>query len=103
AALFTDIAREEFAAKKVSAFWSELLLTRNKISGWLGYAFEDLNAEEQLAVNELKKTNCLLAGIQYAAGSGVSFGLEFAHFLSQHFESSKLKTNQLIFSAQLSL
>lgn len=103
AALFTDIARGEFAAKKVSAFWSELLLTRNKLSGWLGYAFEDLSAEEQLAVNELKKTNCLLAGVQYAAGSGVSFGLEFAHFLSRHFADSELKTNQLIFSAIFSL
>ncbi|MCX6555722.1 MAG: hypothetical protein NTZ12_12040 [Candidatus Aminicenantes bacterium] len=102
-ATFADMANGEFAAKKVSAFWSELLLAKNKLSGWLGYAFEDLNDEAQLAANELKKTNCLLAGIQYAAGSGVSFGLEFAHFLSQNFQSNETKTNQLIFSAFFNL
>lgn len=102
-ATFADMANQEFAAKKVSAFWSELLLAKNKISGWLGYAFEDLNDEAQLAANELKKTGCVLAGIQYAAGSGVSFGLEFAHFLSQNFQTSKTKTNQLVFSAIFNL
>lgn len=102
-AWYTDALLAEFAAKKVSAFWSELLLVRNKWSGWLGYAFEDLSDKDQLVANELKKTSCLLAGIQYAAGGGVSFGLEFAHFLSRHFQSDKIKTNQLIFSAILSL
>jgi hypothetical protein len=102
-ATFMDISRQEFAAKKVSAFWSELLLVKNKWSGWWGYAFEDLRDEKQLAAKELKKTNCQFYGIQYAAGSGVSFGLEFAHFLSQPFQSDKIRTNQLVFSAILSL
>ena len=103
ASAYADILLQEFTAKKVSACWTEVLLTRDKLSGWLGYAFEDLKDESQLAANELKKTSCLLAGIQYAAGSGVSFGLEFTHFLSQHFQSDKIKTNQLVFSAILSL
>jgi hypothetical protein len=103
AAWFTNSQLQEFAAKKVSAFWSELLLAKDKWSGWLGYAFEDLREEEQLAAKELKKTGCLLAGIQYAAGSGVSFGLEFAHFASSYFQSDKAKTNQIMFSAILNL
>ena len=102
-AWYTDAVLSKFAAKKVSAFWSELLLAKNEFSGWLGYAFEDLNDEDQLAAKELKKTTCLLAGIQYAAGGGVSFGLEFTHFLSQLYQSDKAKTNQVIFSAVLSL
>lgn len=103
AGLFTDIARQEFAAKKVQAFWSELLLVQGKWNGWLGYAFENLNDEDQLAARELKKTDALLAGMQFAAGSGVSFGLEFVHFSSDYFQSTKLKTNQVMFSAILSL
>jgi hypothetical protein len=103
AATYSDIMQQEFAAKKMSAFWSELLLVKNKFSGWLGYAFEDLNDNDQLAAKELKMTNCLLAGIQYAVGSGISFGLEFTHFLSQHFQSDNFGTNQFIFSAILSL
>ena len=94
-----DSSLEKFVAKKVSSFWSELLLNKNSISGWLGYAFEDLL--KQMNLGEMKKTSCLLAGIQYAAGGGVSFGLEFAHFLSKTYYS--LKANQLIFSAVLSL
>ena len=110
---FVDYPSQEFAAKNVSAFWSELLLAKNKLSGWLGYAFEDLREEGQLRhYGELKKTSCLLAGVQYAVGSGVSFGLEYSHFLSEipehdfdsnTFYSNKPKTNQLIFSAILSL
>lgn len=92
---------EKFVAKKVSSFWSELLLSKNNISGWLGYAFEDLL--KQMNPGETKKTSCLLAGIQYAAGSGVSFGLEFAHFLTVAPVLNEPKTNQLIFSAVLSL
>jgi hypothetical protein len=103
ASTYADTQLQEFAAKKVSSFWTELLLAKDKLSGWLGYAFEDLNDEGQLAANELKKTSSLLAGIQYAAGSGVSFGLEFSHLLSQHYQSEKIKTNQLIFSAILNL
>ena len=103
AAQFTDIARQEFTAKKVSAFWSELLLVQGKWNGWLGYAFENLSDEDQLTAKELKKTDTLLAGIQFAAGSGVSFGLEFTHFISDYFQSTKAKTNQVMFSAILSL
>ena len=103
AGLFVDSARQEFAAKKVTAFWSELLLTRGKWSGWIGYAFEDLTDEEQLAARELKKTGTILAGLQLAAGSGVSFGLEYAHFTSSYVQSEKAKTSQVMFSAQLNL
>ena len=105
AATFNNIHLREFAAKKVSAFWSELILAKGKWSGWLGYAFEDLTDEEQLAIPELKKTEALLAGIQYAAGSGINLGLEFSHFLSAYFQSdkAKAKTSQVMFSAVLSL
>ena len=103
AAIFADLAAQELTGKKTSSFWSELLLARGKWSGWLGYAFEDLTDEEQLAARELKKTAALLAGVQFAAGSGVSFGLEYALFNSRHFQSDKVKTNQLMLSAQLSL
>jgi len=109
----TDFLFQKFIAKKVSAFWSELLLAKNKWSGWLGYAFEDLRDEKHVAsYGVLKTTSCLLAGVQYAVGSGVSFGLEYSHFLSEipeydfesnSFYSKKPKTNQLIFSAILSL
>jgi hypothetical protein len=102
-AAFADMANLEFAARKVSAFWSELLLAKGRFNGWLGYAFEDLYDEAQLAAKELKKTSCLLAGVQVAAGSGVSFGLEFSHFLSRPFQSDDLKTNQFVFSAILNL
>ncbi len=77
-----------------TSFWSELLLVRNKLSSWLGYAFEDLG---------LGKNECLLAGAQYAAGSGVSFGLEFAHFANGNPGYLDAKTNQVMFSAILSL
>jgi hypothetical protein len=60
AATYSDIILQEFAANKMSAFWSELLLVKNKFSGWLGYAFEDLNNKDQLAAKELKRTNCLM-------------------------------------------
>ncbi len=103
AGLFTDTVRQEFAAKKVLAFWSELLLTRGKWSGWIGYAFEDLTDEEQLAAMELKKTGAILAGLQFAAGSGVSFGLEYSHFTSSYYQSVKAKTSQVMLSAQLNL
>ncbi len=93
----------ELKGKKASSFWSELLLARGKWSGWIGYAFEDLTDEEQLAARELKKTGTMLAGMQFAAGSGVSFGLEFAHFSSAYSQSEKTKTNQVMFSAQLNL
>jgi hypothetical protein len=103
AGLFSDIASQKFAAKKVQAFWSELLLTQGKWSGWLGYAFENLSDEDQLTAGELKQTDALLAGVQFAAGSGVSFGLEFAHFIGGYFQSAKAKTNQVMFSAILNL
>lgn len=103
AALFADPVRQEFAAKKVSSFWTEVLLAKDKWSGWLGYAFEDLTDEEQFAAVELKKTETLLAGVQFAAGSGVSFGLEYAHFSSGYVPAVKVGTNQVMFSATLSL
>jgi len=103
AGLFTDSNRQEFAAKKVQAFWSELLLTEGKWNGWLGYAFENLSDDDQLAARELKKTGALLAGVQFAAGSGVSFGLEFTHFISDFFQAAKAKTDQVMFSAILGL
>lgn len=103
AALFADLAAQELTGKKVSSFWSELLLARGKWSGWLGFAFEDLFAEEQLAGRDLKKTDTLLAGVQFAAGSGVSFGLEYARFTSRHFQGDKVTANQVMLSAQLNL
>jgi hypothetical protein len=103
ASIFLDMESSDLAAKKVSAFWSELLLAKNKWSGWVGFAFEDMSDQDQLSARELKKTTCLLAGAQYAAGSGVSFGLEYAHFDSQYFQSEKAKANQVMFSAILSL
>ena len=51
----------------------------------------------------MKKTACYLIGLQYAAGSGVSFGLEAATFKSSYFLSDSAKTNQIMFSAILSL
>ena len=48
-AWFTDTLLQEFAAKKVTAFWTELLLVKNKWSGWWGFAFEDLRDKDQLA------------------------------------------------------
>ena len=103
AAWFADQARREIEGKKVRAFWSELLLARGQWSGWLGYAFEDLTNDEQLAVKELKKTDTIMAGMQFVAGSGVSFGLEYAHFTSSYFQSDKAETNQIMFSAMLTL
>lgn len=103
AALYADLAAQELAGKKVASFWSELLLARGKWSGWLGYAFEDLSDEEQLAARELKKTDTLLAGIQFAAGSGVSFGLEYALFTSRYVQAEKATTSQVMLSAQLNL
>ncbi len=114
AAVFTDydssLQPSSIKAKNVSSFWSELLLARNKWNGWLGYAFEDLREEGQLQhFGLLKKTSCLLAGMQYAVGSGVSFGLEYSHFLSETPQwnsgtfSTKARTNQVMFSAILGL
>jgi hypothetical protein len=96
-----DTNLEKHIAKEVSSFWSELLLSKNKFSGWLGYAFEDLL--EQMNPGEIKKTRCLLAGVQYAVGSGVSFGLEYAHFSSVVPWLTQPKANQVMFSAILSL
>ncbi len=101
AGMLADAPRQEFVGKKVSSFWTELLLTQNKLSGWLGYAFEDLTDEAQLASGELKKSSVLLAGAQFAPGSGLSFGLEYSHFLSSHHPVGKAKTNQFIFSTAL--
>lgn len=105
AAFYTDLELNESRAKKVMDFWSELLLAKGKWSGWLGYAFEELTDREHLGSKELKKTACLLAGVQFAAGSGVSFGLEFAHFDSTYVDrlAKNEKTNQVMFSAILSL
>jgi hypothetical protein len=96
-----DTNLEKHVAKEVSSFWSELLLTKKKFSAWLGYAFEDLL--KQMNPGETKKTICLLGGVQYAAGSGVSFGLEFAHFSTAAPVLNEPKTNQVIFSAILGL
>jgi hypothetical protein len=96
-----DTNLKKHLAKEVSSFWSELLLAKNKLSAWLGYAFEDLL--KQMNPGETKKTSCLLAGVQYAAGSGVSFGLEFAHFSTVAPVLKDPETNQLMFSAILGL
>jgi hypothetical protein len=96
-----DANLEKHVAKEVSSFWSELLLSKNKFSGWLGYAFEDLL--KQMNAGETKKTSCLLAGVQYAASSGVSFGLEFTHFSTVAPVLTEPKTNQVMFSAILNL
>jgi len=96
-----DLTLEKHVAKEVSSFWSELLLTKNKFSAWLGYAFEDLL--QQMNPGETKKTSCLLAGVQFAAGSGVSFGLEFAHFSTAAPVLEPPKTNQVMFSAALAI
>lgn len=101
--IYLDAKVPALKGKKSSSFWSELLLSRGKWSGWLGYAFENLFAEEQLAARDLKKTDTLLAGIQFAAGSGVSFGLEYALFTSRYIVSEKATTSQVMLSAQLNL
>jgi len=105
AGFYTDLSIQQTLAKKVQDFWTELLLAKGKWSGWLGYAMEDLTDREQLGPNELKKTACALAGIQFAPGSGVSFGLEFAHFDSAYSNrlAEHVKTNQVMFSAILNL
>jgi hypothetical protein len=92
---------QKFVPKKVSSFWSQAVVNRKKLSGWLGYGFEDLT--EQMNAGETKETRCLFAGVQYAAGSGVSFGLEFTHFSTTGPLLEPPKTNQVMFSAQLNL
>jgi hypothetical protein len=76
--------------EEASSFWTELLFSRNKVSGWLGHGYENVDG---------KKVNCWLAGTQLAVGGGISFGLEFTHFDSQYIA----KTNQVILSAILNL
>jgi hypothetical protein len=101
AGYWLDPVENEMVTHKASSFWSELLLSKNKYSGWLGYGFEDLTIK--WSEGGTKEMRCLFAGIQYAAGSGVSFGLEFAHFSTVAPLLEPPKTNQLMFSAVLNL
>lgn len=97
--VYNNTINKEFEGKKVISFWSELLYKVKKINVWLGYSFENLTDEDQLSTGSLKDTSCILSGVKYTLGKGVSFGLEYAHFLSKHLDlENKAKTNQLIFS-----
>ncbi len=62
--------------KKLSAFWTELLLVKNKWSGWWGFAFEDLSDKDQLASRELKENRLLpdRIAIRCRLGSQFWFG-----------------------------
>ena len=94
-----DALTHEFSGVKVVSLWAEILYKLRKTSLWLGYAFENLTDKEQLAPAALQDTSCILAGIQYHAGSKVSFGLEFTHFISKyHMVSDSAGTNQFILS-----
>lgn len=98
--VYNNTINREFEGKKVISFWSELLYKVNKFNIWLGYSFENLTDENQLSTWSLKDTSCILSGVKYTLGKGVSFGLEYAHFFTKYLNLvDKAKTNQLILSA----
>lgn len=87
-----------FDGKKVNSFWGQIVYSK-KCTFWVGYSFEKFTDNSQLTALELKDTSCIFAGIRCVLCDGVSFGLEYAHFLSKYYlGSTDDKTNQLIAS-----
>ena len=99
AKVYNNVAAMDFEAMKVTAFWAEVLYKVKKLNIFGGYSFEKLTDNDQLKAGDYKDVSCIFAGIKLIAGKGVSFGLEFTHYLSKLFEGTEdYKTNQLIAS-----
>ncbi len=98
AGVYNNVAAMKFEAKKSNSLWAELVYVKKEWTAWAGYSFESLTTESQLTANELKDTSCILAGIQYAIGSGVTVGMEYSRFLSECMNSAKSTTNQFMLS-----
>lgn len=97
--VYTNMIAQEFEAKKVNSFWGQLIYKDKKFNFWVGYSFENLTEDGQMSSGELQDASCIFAGIKLIAGGGVSFGLEYANFLSKKFQfSDDDKTNQFILS-----
>jgi hypothetical protein len=98
AQVYENTAAHKFDGKKVNSFWGQLLYSK-KCTLWVGYSFENFTDTAQLGSMELKDVACIFAGIQCGLCSGVSFGLEYAHFISKYYLGTvDDKTNQLIAS-----
>lgn len=89
----------KFTGKKTNAFWAELIYKTKIMNAWAGYSFEIFTDENQLALNELKDTQVMFAGVKFILGKGISCGLEYARFTSKYFQGSEdSNTNQVILS-----
>jgi hypothetical protein len=96
--VYVDNIGLKFDGKKVNSFWGQIVYSK-KCSFWVGYSFENFTDTSQLATLELKDVACIFAGIKCALCDGVSFGLEYAHFISKYYLGTvDDKTNQLIAS-----
>jgi hypothetical protein len=96
--VYEDIASLQFDGKKVNSFWGQIVYGK-RCSFWVGYSFEKFTDTGQLIALELKDTSCIFAGIKCGICKGVSFGLEYAHFVSKYYLGSvDDKTNQFIAS-----
>jgi hypothetical protein len=96
--VYEDMAAVKFDGKKVNSFWGQILYSK-KCSFWVGYSFENFTDTSQLWALELKDVSCIFAGIKCVLCDGASFGLEYAHFISEYYLGpANDKTNQIIAS-----
>lgn len=100
--VFNDINLLRFQARNTTSSWSELLIGRGRVNGWIGYAFENLTIKRQLTGADIKDTHAILGGIQYKLSKEVSLGMEYTHFQSRRPGSSTLNTSQVIASGTYS-
>ncbi|UCH92687.1 MAG: hypothetical protein JSV88_20655 [Candidatus Aminicenantes bacterium] len=94
--VWEDTINGQFDGKKVNSFWGQIVYGK-KCTLWVGYAFEKFTDTSQLSALDLKDTYCMFAGIKCVLCDGVSFGLEYAHFISKYYMGPPDdKTNQFI-------
>lgn len=96
--VYEDTIALKFDGKKVNSFWGQIVYGK-RCTFWIGYSFENFTDTSQLINLERKETVCIFAGIKCVLCNGVSFGIEYAHFISKYYLGlNDDKTNQLIAS-----
>ncbi len=96
--VYENIPALQFDGKKVNSFWGQIVYSK-KCTLWVGYSFENFTDTSQLTASELKEDICIFGGIRCGLCKEVSFGLEYAHFISKYYMgAADDKTNQFIAS-----
>jgi hypothetical protein len=98
--VFDDTAAGQFVGQEVKSFWGEIVFEPvSSLDLWIGYSFENLTQNTQLAAGALQDTICIFAGIKYSVGGGFAMGVEYGNFESKYFQGpANSKTKQFMAS-----